>query len=282
MEQRDSCEPAPEKNDPVHEQRETREGANPSKEVTPSAVVVPPSPQGPQPPPNKDEARERRTERRDRMRLGVEILAVIVGLVGIGGLFVTFRETQETNRIARQTLEVQERPWITVSATLSSSFTFSEDGAADVGVRLLLENVGHSVATGIKYTVYVPLLSYESAVGVRDKVCEEYRRGRDVRGGEFVLFPEQRRTVDSWIRVGDSEYLQENASSDPRDPRKVISPVVVGCVTYESPSFPERRVTGFIYALVSKKYGASLPIGETLPLTDVYIYPYALASSYID
>jgi hypothetical protein len=106
---KDSCEPPPEKNDSVYEQRNTAEGSNPSKDVPPSTIVVPPSSQSPESPPDKDEARHRRIERRDQIRLGVEILAVFVGLIGIVGLFVTFQETQETNRIARQTLEVQER-----------------------------------------------------------------------------------------------------------------------------------------------------------------------------
>lgn len=207
MKQQNSCEPPPEKSDPVHEQRNSAESTNPGEDVPPPAVIVPPRPQGPQPPPDKDETRERRTERRDRIRLGVEISAVLVGLVGIGGLFITFQEMQETNRIARQALETQERPWIEVDVKLATPVIFYDHGGIYVGIDLLLKNVGHTVAIGIDRAVHI-VPPFEEPATARNALCERRRFTGKTRHWGIILFPDNSITVKHWIHIAEMKDIQ--------------------------------------------------------------------------
>lgn len=293
MKQRDSGEPPPEKNDPVHEQRNSTESTNPGKDIPPPTIVVPPSPQGPQSPEDKNEARERRAERRDRMRLGVEIFAIIVGLVGIGGLFVTFRETQETNRIARRTLEIQERPWISVDVNLSSPVIFYKDGSAEMEVSFSLKNVGHSVATHVwEQMQIVPFSAPDGGEAIlsksdeterlRNELCEKVREMADLGSVGFVLFPEQEIVLGRKMSVA-RERVKEKSFTQPDQTGLFVDLIMIGCVAYRPTLFPGFHVTGFVYSVSSvTQAGWHFRVGETVPSKNVMLTPYPLVGTYID
>lgn len=107
-------------------QQQAQGGGDRSKDVPPETVTVPPSTEGPQPPAPKKKTGRQGTECRDRWRLGVEILALLVGILGFIGLLLTLREARrateaaiQSTKAARDTLtetkksfRLDQRPWV--------------------------------------------------------------------------------------------------------------------------------------------------------------------------
>jgi hypothetical protein len=110
--------------DSPHQQAEG--SGNPSHDVSTSSVSIPIGPQGPESPHRTKKTGRRGTEYRDRSRLGVEILTLVVTIVGLVGLFITLSDIREATKaamlaagaaeqsanIARDTLIASTRPWI--------------------------------------------------------------------------------------------------------------------------------------------------------------------------
>jgi hypothetical protein len=99
-------------------QQESQGGSDPGQNISPARVVVPISPQGPQPPTTEEEARQRRADRRDGIRLGVEIAALFIGTVGLFALIQTLSETRRSVDVAVDNAHMDQRAWVIPSKVI--------------------------------------------------------------------------------------------------------------------------------------------------------------------
>jgi hypothetical protein len=131
---------------PVREQQEPQGGRDSGQDVPPPGVDVPIRPQGPHPPNHNNKTGRRGTECRDRWRLGVEIVAVVIGVVGLYALIQTLSETRNQVNIAQRSLEVSTRAWMNISHGKLVSALVSD---APVKVGITLRNVGKTPAQDV-------------------------------------------------------------------------------------------------------------------------------------
>lgn len=82
------------------------------------------------------------------------IIGMSVGILGVGLVFFTFRETRNANKIAREALEGQLRPWVKARFAEVHGFRMvNRRPHFRIGVRL--DNVGQSPALGLAYAAFI-------------------------------------------------------------------------------------------------------------------------------
>jgi hypothetical protein len=190
----------------------------------------------------------------EKVKAWKEGVAIVIALCALTVSFYAYDATWRSSRAAQQSADaaqrgaataekaliLSQRPWLTAVASLSTPVIFYENGQTYVGVRVLLKNVGHSVAvhavvsTGVVLTSHRDGLSYEMIQAPeqrRKALCEEGHRGEDIPQG-FVVFPEQEVSPEAWLLIGDVKSLKEWAVSVPHVPGEFITLLVVGCVSY--------------------------------------------------
>jgi hypothetical protein len=78
------------------------------------------------------------------------IIGMSVGILGVGLVFFTFRETRKANQIARDALEGQLRPWVDFEAARNGQIEVV-DGNVELTVPVDFTNVGVSPAIDLTY-----------------------------------------------------------------------------------------------------------------------------------
>jgi hypothetical protein len=148
-----------------------------------------------------------------------------------------------TQAIARQ-LELSQRPWVSINATVVSPLTYDSEGAAEVTLKLAIRNVGSTPAKGLSVEpkMFIAALGEQDPLMVRSRVCEENRtRGL---GKDGTLFPTAELTKSLTFRTDAKEILKESNRTGS------FSPAFVICASYRS-TFDDRSryTTGIIYYL---------------------------------
>jgi hypothetical protein len=256
--------------------------------------LPPPGATVPDQPPASTERQQTGGKNRDSLNVARFLVELITLAVLLWYTILTrglWKEADRANTLAQEAVRIAERPWIAVDAGLSSPVIFYETGQVYVGVRTVLRNVGHSVATDIMvHSGVVPFshrngLSYEIMQAPekrRDALCEELRQFSKMRSGGLTVFPEQEAAPDSWILIGNENALEEWAVALPHTPGKFINLLLVGCVVYRAAFFTEPYITGFVYSIQSTLNNGYLRLGETLPIEHVRLFPYALIPARIE
>lgn len=289
--------PPPQQEDgTVYQQQSPQRGSNSGQDISAATIGIPIRPQGPQPPRHKKKTRDKGRDCRDRWRLGAEIATAIIGVIGLGALIVTLDQSRRATEaalqsvaIARKQMELSERPWITVDASLTDRVEFGDNGGYMVA-WVSLKNIGHSVATGILVDLDVVLLSHvEATPGEssyeperrRNALCERIRGKTNPRGGGTVLFPEQQVTSGEPIGVAPWD-VEKRAFESPGEVGKFIDPILVGCVSYRDVFTSESHVTGFVYMMFPLPSGRWFHVGEKVLAKNVQLKPDPFVSAYID
>jgi hypothetical protein len=141
---------------PIRPQQEAQGGSNPSQDVPTPTIVIPISPQGPQPPTTQEEARQCRAEHRDGIRLGVEIAALLVGTVGLFALIQTLGETREQVNVAKSTLQVAQRPYVSLGKADGTLVEYvpPPEGERKGALLVFFQNTGATPALSFLANVY--------------------------------------------------------------------------------------------------------------------------------
>lgn len=100
----------------IQPQTYSTDGGPYGEDLLPPATRLPVGAKSPQPPEPDNESYRRDTVWRDKMRLGVEITALFVGLAGIYGLIVTFSETRKSTQAATKAAVAAEQAAVATTA----------------------------------------------------------------------------------------------------------------------------------------------------------------------
>jgi len=181
--------------------------------------------------------------------------AVVVGLglvvVSLSQSRATSRATQQASSAAKSTaeatarqLELSQRPWISIDASIQSPLTFTTEGAAQVSVNFVIRNVGSTPAKGLSVEPELSIASRgdQDPVIQRSKICEE-NRARQA-GSDGTLFPKGELTKSVTFLADAWDIVKETNRTGS------FSPVVIVCASYRS-TFDDsaRYTTGVIYFL---------------------------------
>lgn len=198
--------------------------------------------------PEEDEARAKRTERRDEQRLWVERATFIVGFLGLVGLLFTLQQTRISTEAVTKQLELSERPWISVDLVATRPLVFTEGSKISIWAQFILKNLGHSPARAAQLRFEIVAVS-DRRMGYtaqQDLCASAYSVPGSV-GIRHVIMPDEQ-----VVQLEHLNYLSPLAEGkDPQIPgRSILSLAVVGCVDYEFTFAEGSHQTGFFFDLV--------------------------------
>lgn len=159
--------------------------------------------------------------------------------------------------------EMSERPWVYVDTALLKPLTYDVNGA-NITMRFILHNVGHSPATNtqinmVAYAEGAPNHASDPLVEQK-KLCDPMRSyPPSAHEGGFTLFPAQISAVEDMTvtisrrEISDTQLAQMNRSRL-KKPIDFLSPIIVGCIDYRVEFSPTvHHQTGFIFSLLATK-----------------------------
>jgi len=192
---------------------------------------------------------------RDKVRLWLEIIGVIVGLaIAVFTLCSLLIFNGQLKEMRRQT-EISERPWLSVEPKpIWLNYVDNPAGKQAVLVlRLSVRNVGKSIAKDIQidakiFPTQVGMPVATDAMKNQKELCDHPVLAPV---GRFDLFPVDQpaeREMDISAAPSAIEAQAESTAGD--KPRMFVGFYFVGCITYHSSFGNEIRQTFFSYHLV--------------------------------
>jgi hypothetical protein len=201
--------------------------------------------------------------------------------------------------IARNQLELSERPWIRISFTVGAQGFSFQNGSAGLPLQAHIQNTGHSVATGVIVPVKMFLAYDENGIFIEplkrqkdlcDPVAEMPTGDRQLGDMALTIFPGDTDVSMSYgVGVGKDEIdsaktlIPQGSESPKVGGGKRILPIVVGCVDYQYATSTHHHQTRFIYQV--QRVDRSLPPGvypvisievpKTVAPDDVVLQKYA-------
>ena len=152
----------------------------------------------------------------------------------------------DTNKIALQALEAQQRPWITESAQIGAPIDFNVNGA-NITFLFTFDNVGHTPAE--KVWVEAKLINKIAgglpSIEEQQRVCDgpaSTTAPKTFTLGE-ILFPDKMFSWSLSWTIPWSEIQGERAPN-------LLGPLLYGCVEYSYGLSTKRHSTPFRYAVV--------------------------------
>jgi hypothetical protein len=159
-------------------------------------------------------------------------------------------------------MEVDNRPWIKVDAfTLTAPLTVDPaHNGMHTSVRVIVENIGHSLATNIRHTfktIPFPYGEHKASFLQLEmmKVCAGIPP-TDI--NRDVLFPGDK--LSCYASISPNVSMLYDVKS--HDVSASLLSLIIGCVVYQSPSSSNLHHTSFIYMLspLTKFEGKDIPI----------------------
>jgi hypothetical protein len=210
-------------------------------------------------------ADQKKTSRRDRIRLFVEAAGLIAFIAAGVTAYRNLRVLTNQADIASRQLELTDRPWLTASLVVTAPFKTSDDKVnVFLGVATNFKNIGRSVArnVGVKVTAYPQRLMSdfiftEPLKRQRELCADDARKLLNEGFLRLTLFPNEDGSLGTSIGFG-REDLARTAAADMASaakqghswPYPPFHPVIVGCVTYEFGSTARAHHTYFAYQVV--------------------------------
>jgi hypothetical protein len=228
-------------------------------------------------------------ESRDRIRLGLEIVGIIVALAIAVLTICSLRILNGQLEQVKLQTEVSERPWISVKAAPESDLMFVGGVQPVLSIRVSLRNVGKSIAKNIAVNARLFASDPTSLVGDdagvnQEKVCNSLDDKTS-----FDLFPsdepsEQILSISAAPLKGDSPELSLAGDSA----RKFVGFYIVGCVRYHYSFGDQVRESRFAGHLIGpptwlkdnapvrlsngKGMFAGFEVGVTVPRTAITVF----------
>jgi len=115
------------------------------------------------------------------------VASILLSVVGIILIWTTFKATRDGNKIAKEAMIAQTRPWVRFGMMEFLS-TWQPTGELDYSVRCKLENCGQSPALNVQASGEI--FFRENRVGASDALRERAAAARDkLHNIEFTIFP---------------------------------------------------------------------------------------------
>lgn len=149
-------------------------------------------------------------------------------------------------------LEASDRPWLKVDFKPIGPLKFSnENTCVTVNVRIMVKNIGRSVATKVRYNYEMVLFRMIDIIQgplkhqkmLLDKLSST--KPSDLEEGESI-FPNEEKAASGNLSAAITE---DTIPEETQKPTNII-PVVVGCIEYQFASSPDRHYTCFNYTVV--------------------------------
>lgn len=207
--------------------------------------------------------------------------------------------------VMQQQLEATDRPWIKIiEAGPSHPLIFHKggdinapgEGTVNLGLRVVLKNVGRSVALDIAIRDKVSFPKFSSSgrkeafrypLEQQKIVCDEHKR---LVALPFNLFPDDTsgdKTGDDHDTgvpdLGDGTFIFPDLSFVRANVPKVksIMPMFVGCIDYKIASSGHWDETGFIYQLSRRPPARSVfEICKNVPMSELIVTEFAFGGFY--
>jgi len=178
----------------------------------------------------------------------------------------------QQSRTSASQLQAAERPWVTVDAYVDSDLMFLS-GTANISIRFVLTNVGHTPA--MNASVFPDLVPLRGRIEHRDVTCrsdrENFRKGGII--GD-TIFPTQS------IEVRYALSISPEAVKNFQFRIGRIGPSVTGCATYGSSFDTEVHQTGFLYDIIrndpTDPRDHTIPTNIDTPKTELKLRKYLL------
>ncbi len=179
----------------------------------------------------------------------------IFGVMLLGGTLWEARNTttaaieaanssREAVRIAEQTLQATERPWVSVTPKIASSVVF-KGGEGRVSIAFVLKNFGKSPAVNAEVFFEIVDIRNEFKTLREIRNRAKRRRPRDLLGHKIFPTDQFTEKVSSPISKQVVRHIEELVGEPVDDYKLTIS--VVGCVVYNSPAGTENHTTEFMF-----------------------------------
>lgn len=201
----------------------------------------------------------------DKATFAAEIAGLIALIIYAYLTYDIRSANQRAADTASRQLEMQDRPWLKDTVTPASDL-LANNGAFSWAVQVRLDNVGHSVATGIfPRTELIAPKGADFIDGPRKRVTELCKDASQ-RAANIKKDPA---LWNGSIFPGDAAVYMEGPILFPKDINsaiidggatlgKSVPIMLVGCVVYDFPTALGSHETGFVY-LVSHADDPSLP-----------------------
>jgi hypothetical protein len=253
-----------------------------------------------------ENANSKKYNRRDSIRLGLEVVGL--GAVLLGGWYAyrTFCEVRRQANYAQGQLETMQkqfeatdRPWIAVEITANTDWVpgsvvggplfFDQAGVGHMAAKITLKNIGRSVASHayIRETVFAVGLDpaeLQRPPMEQKKLCSgpnPYTKpGAQMKiDPRFTIFPND--TQVEWESIGfPTAQIPEAELGRPLRNGKPVEPFLVGCVDYEYAASKVPRQTGFIYQVFGSKNHQGIQTLMVIPADKLTFEPWAFGGKY--
>jgi hypothetical protein len=278
-----------------HPQDNTTETSGHGKGATPAVSELVPS--VPEHPKTKTTCRPDQTPWWKTLGEGVALFGglglLIVNIYQMSATRDAAQAAKSAADTAQKQLEMSERPWLILQGITVDppGFIFPKEGGAQISIRPQIKNIGHSVATGVIFSVKLfnpsrtsfftePLTKQQDLCKpIADKPIINSQWGRGV--GDLVIFPSD--IEQSWfyglnLTQSEMDSTKLTVKIGDRD-IGLLAPFIVGCVDYQYPTSTRHHQTQFIYRLERVNHAAkpgaiptiAIRIGEPVSAPDVVI-----------
>lgn len=241
--------------------------------------------------------------RRDRIRLRLEVAALIAA---VSAGFFTFRTLHQIQRqadaaqrqvaIMQQQLETTDRPWVTVEvmantewvpgALIGGPLIFDKDGRGSLAFKIIYKNIGKSVASHVYDRTEAWAMGItdrpQMALDEQRRVCNgpnTYTKNTlpiDIR---YTLFPQDPQVA--FVSTGfETKQIAAPSGFGILKNGKPVQPFIIGCVDYDYAYSTVPHQTGFIYEVYGSKAHQGIQTLITIPVDRLTFEPYAFGGKY--
>ena len=178
------------------------------------------------------------------------IVGMTFGIVGVGLVFITFREARHGNDIARDALEGQLRPWIEFRVSKAGTLEIVDD-RLELVLAVTFKNIGTSPAIDL---TYMGTMIFGTAIDPHFRKLVERFRTSDHDWADKNLFPD-----GTWERNVVAVH------NGPRSGTEEMTFVIVA--RYRTPFSETYRFTARAFDVgptVSNSMGEMVPVGHRL------------------
>jgi hypothetical protein len=204
----------------------------------------------------------------DAKDIALILTSTALVMVGIFQTAATVRSADAAKKaaqIAASQMEITDRPWITIDASIISPLTY--DGkAARVAFSFAPKNIGHSPAQNVLIMPeLVPAFMGDDVREEQKRICDGAAQMNSA-FPKYVLFPEEPFQEPFRLDLPTEVINSRWSEIQPRSMKipDLIPIVLLGCVDYTYETSPRHHQTGFAFDIIMKD--GRLPLKSLVPL----------------
>ena len=180
------------------------------------------------------------------------------------------KTASQANTINRDSFEATQRPWVKVDVAIGGPIKF-ESGNMYITLKFDLYNTGHTPAryTWPEWRIYSARInSPNDLIEKQSTLCADFIRPNSQNTPGFTLFPDEKKTVLITAMMANPEMIADMEyyprSTYVKFPN--VSPIILGCVDYQTASRQEHHQTGFAYEVWAAGPGEIEISGNFVPV----------------